>query len=734
MRLQNLLCLVFGTLFAACVVCPSATHAQAAATIHGTLTDPSGASVSGGTVSARSLDSAGPAIQTRSGPDGGYVLTLAPGRYRVSIQQPSFARVEREFTLAASQTRTWDVRLELEKMSSTVIVTGTAEPTTAETAPNLVEVITKQEIEERREILLGDLLATQQGTSISRLGPEGGITSFFLDGGNSNFTKFLVDGAPVNEPGGGIDLSNFTVESVDKVEIVHGASSALYGSDAMDGVVQIFTHRGTTSTPQLIFDGDAGTLGTGRGSGQLSGLLGAFDYSVGGGYVASSGQGPDDFYRDATQSGNFGWKFSDHDSLRLNIRNSASDAGQPGQTLLGPNFTNLAESSALHDFSSSLNWNFDATEHWHFNLTGYESRFHLFGVFAPGPFGSFVDNFNRAGVDGQSTYSFRNGAVTVGYMSEVETGSQSHRDNQAGYAEVRYQFTRRFTVTAGARAEANASFGTRVVPRVGGSYALRYGSGFWGVTRLRASYGLGIKEPNFGQSFSNDPCFPGNPNLRPERSATFDAGVEQLLASDRVRLSITYFHNEFYDIVSFQGGGDTPDCEFGTGTYFNTDKARAFGSNSSIEVKATRWLNVSGNYTYDNTKVLKAPNAIDLALVPGNRLFKRPLNSGNLILSAHERGISVNLIGSYVGRRTDSDFDSTIVNGVCEPGSFSPCIFSNPGYFRLDLATIVPLRYGLSATAHFGNLLDRHYQEAVGYPALGYNYRLGLKYVWGGDR
>ncbi len=107
-----------------------------------------------------------------------------------------------------------------------------------------------------------------------------------------NYTKFLVDGTPVNEPGGDIDLSSFTIENVDKIEIVHGASSALYGSDAMDGVVQIFTHRGTTCTPQLTLEGDGGTFGTGHGGGQLSGLLGAFDYSVGGGYFAPTGRVP----------------------------------------------------------------------------------------------------------------------------------------------------------------------------------------------------------------------------------------------------------------------------------------------------------------------------------------------------------------------------------------------------------------------------------------------------------
>ncbi|HXX45797.1 MAG TPA: TonB-dependent receptor [Candidatus Acidoferrales bacterium] len=721
MRRRHFFHLLLGTWFLSFAAYPIVSHAQSNATIRGKTTDPTGAVVAGAAITAQSLYSAGTTARTQSGQDGGFSLTLTPGRYRVSIERASFERIEQEFTLASGETQTWDARLELATMSSSVIVTDTATPVTSQTTPDLVEVITKEQIDERQELFLADLLASAQGASFSRLGPMGGVTSFFLDGGNSNFTKLLVDGTPVNEPGGDIDLSNYTLEDVEKIEIAHGASSALYGSDAMDGVVQIFTHRGRTRTPELTLDGDAGTFGTGRGAVQLSGLLGLFDYALGGSYLATDGQGPDDSYRDGTVSGNFGWKLSDSDSLRLAIRNSASDAGQPGQTLLGPAFTDLNQSSALHDFSANLNWDFAVGPHWNFRATGYESRFQDFGIFAPGAFGFFVDKFNRAGFDELATYSFRGGIVSAGYMSEVETGDQNHRDNQAGYAEVRYLLWRRLTVTAGGRAEDNASFGTRVVPRVGGSYAVREGGDVWGPTRLRASYGLGIKEPNFGQSFSSDPCFPGNPNLKPEQSTTFEAGIDQAFASNRVKLSITYFHNDFYDIVSFAGGPPTELCQFGTGTFFNTDKARAFGSNSSFEIKATRWLNIAGNYTYDDTKVLKSPNATDPALIPGNRLLKRPLNSGNLIFSARERGMTFNLIGTYVGRRTDSDFDGLGIT-------------SDPGYFRMDLAAIMPLRYGLSMTAHFGNLLDRHYQEAVGYPALGYNYRLGLRYVWGGER
>ena len=141
------------------------------------------------------------------------------------------------------------------------------------------------------------------------LGPYGGITSFFLDGGDSDYTKVLVDGTPVNEPGGAFDFSNFTLSNIDKIEIVHGASSALYGSDAMDGVIQIFTHRGTTTTPQIAIEGDGGTFGTGHGAGQLSGLLGKFDYSASTDYFSTDGQGPGDYFRDATSpeisAGNF---------------------------------------------------------------------------------------------------------------------------------------------------------------------------------------------------------------------------------------------------------------------------------------------------------------------------------------------------------------------------------------------------------------------------------------------
>jgi len=149
------------------------------------------------------------------------------------------------------------------------------------------------------------------------------------------------------------------------------------------------------------------------------------------------------------------------------------------------------------------------------------------------------------------------------------------------------------------RVEANGFFGTRVVPRAGASYALRSGSGFWGATRLRASYGEGIKEPTI---LPMD-C---SPQLKPEQSVTVDAGIDQYFASDRLHLSVTFFHSDFRDIVSFTSSGPQ-NCPAFDGSYFNTDKARAAGVNSSFELKAARWLSIAGNYSYDDSKVLDAP-------------------------------------------------------------------------------------------------------------------------------
>ncbi|HWG59899.1 MAG TPA: TonB-dependent receptor [Candidatus Acidoferrales bacterium] len=708
MRLPHLLVLALVISFAVLSAPPAIAQAEKNATLVGRLTDPSGAAIAGAVVAAKPLDSSGRSAQAKSGPGGRFSLTLAPGPYRVRIERTYFAPLEGRFALVAGETRTWNARLNLQPLSSNVTVTAAAEPQTLQATAAPVDVITRTQIDDRQEIFLTSALAAVPGVSFSQLGPLGGVTSFFLDGGNSNYTKFLVDGVPVNEPGGAVDLSDFTLDGVDKIEVVHGASSALYGSDAMAGVVQIFTRRGETRVPLITVESDGGAFGTGHGAAGISGLAGKLDYAVSAGYFGSSGQGQDSFFRDTTLSGNFGWTFSQGNSLRLVLRNNSSDAGQPGQTLLGPPVP--GQTTGLHDFSSGLTWNFTTGAHWQHRLSGFEWRFLETNV---SPFGVFSPRYNRAGIEEQSTYLFHQGGVTIGYDYEVENGPTEGRHNQAGYFEARRQFGSRLTAILGGREEDNGFFGLRFVPRAGASYFLRRGHEMVGATRLRVSYGQGIKEPDI---LPRD-C---GPQLDPERSSTLEAGLDQAFDSDRFHSSATFFHNDFRDIVSFASVASSPNCPAFFGSYFNTDEARADGMRAALNARLLRWLSISAAYAYDDSKVLKAPNAFDPALAAGNRLFKRPLHSATFSANARFRKMTWNLAGYYAGRTADSDF-------------LGLGITSAPSWVRWDLANSIQLGHGLSTIARVENLFNRHYQIAVGYPALRLNYRLGLKYTWGGE-
>src|ERR1019366_2373715 len=232
------------------------------------------------------------------------------------------------------------------------------------------------------------------------------------------------------------------------------------------------------------------------------------------------------------------WRFSDTARVSLSLRDNVSAAGTPGQTLLQP--ANLTDSVALQNFSTALNAEFTTGSHWRHQVSGtefYNREFNFDPVFP-----SYYQ-YNRAGFSAQSTYLVHGFAATAGYEYEVENGFLSYlgmhvrRHNQAAFLDLRWQPTARLTLNAGARADDNADYGTRVIPRAGASYALRIASGAFGDTRLHATYGQGIVEPRFDQSFGNDPCYPGNIFLSPEESRTIHAGVDQKLASDRVRIS-----------------------------------------------------------------------------------------------------------------------------------------------------------------------------------------------------
>jgi vitamin B12 transporter len=714
------------------------------------LTDPSGAPVSEVLITAQpDPSSTSQPLTAVSSADGSYSLSLPEGSYRVRFSRTSFTTREVAITLAPGESRVMNLHLELHPLSDSVIVTAQAIPATSDQTTAPTDVISAEVIQQRQAVSIPDLLQFSPGIAIGRTGPFGGTTSVFLNGGNSDFTKVLIDGTAINPPGSAVDFSNLTTENIDKVEVVRGAESALYGSDAVSGVIQLFTHQGDTRIPAFTVYSEGGGFSSARGGADLSGLLGKFDYSGAASYFSTEGQGPGDAFINRTLSGNFGYSFSDTNQLRLSLRNNTSDAEIPGATLITP--PSLYQRYDQKIFSANARWDFLTGSHWHNEISGTETytRQHSFNpdqsyyatdpnAFCPQtnptavPTQEFCDytydtllSFNIAGFTAQSTYVSRNFIATAGYQYLVENGGLSYvspghlrRNNQAGYLDFRYTPFPRLVLNLGGRVEDNSNFGTRFVPRVGGSFVLHYSKGILGDTRYTAFYGQGIKEPRFDQTFGTDPCNPGNPDLKPEASKGWTTGIEQKLLSDRWKISADYFYTRFYDIISFSYfPAPNPN---GCGTYLNTDLAIARGVNVVSEFRFNKWLFLTGNYTYDNSRIIQSENPFfDPSLEPGTHLIRRPVNSGSFGLNVAYARFNWNFIGYFTGTRVDVNY-------------YTYTLAPDPGYARFDMAFSYNLIRGLFLTARATNIFDKQYQDAYGYPALGRDYRFGLRYTFAG--
>jgi vitamin B12 transporter len=204
-------------------------------------------------------------------------------------------------------------------------------------------------------------------------------------------------------------------------------------------------------------------------------------------------------------------------------------------------------------------------------------------------------------------------------------------------------------------------------------------------------------------------------------------GLDQYFDSDRFRVSATYFVNQFRDLITAVPGTQAG-CTFGSFAFINTDLARARGVDLSATARLTRWLSLNGNYSNDDTRLVRSsapPNGIQ---DPGDHLLKRPVNSGNVWLRAAYRRFNFNVNAYVTGARRDSDFDSLFIGNVCT----GPCLNRNAGYARFDLATSYLIGPGISFTGRVTNLFDKQYQESIGFPALGRDYRLGLNYRFNG--
>jgi vitamin B12 transporter len=285
------------------------------------------------------------------------------------------------------------------------------------------------------------------------------------------------------------------------------------------------------------------------------------------------------------------------------------------------------------------------------------------------------------------------------------------RTNAGLYLQDRLVVGTRFFLTVGGRVEHNDSFGWKAVPRA----SLAYQLGAARATILKASGGAGIKEPDFFQSFGTSFFAQGNPDLKPERSVTFDAGVEQRLFDDRLRAEATYFHHEYKDQIAYT----VVDFTTFQGTYVNLGKTRAQGLELSLEAAPSRLLSFRAAYTYMDGEVVVSAADFDPVYAVGEPLLRRPKNQASFTLRAGPERVSGALTVVTVGERADSDF---VGIGLTR----------NDGYTRVDARVRGNITSSLEAFLVAENLFDADYQEALGYPALGRSVRAGLRLRLGG--
>ena len=718
------------------------------------IVDPHSALVGSARVTLYRQEKAAP-IAVRSATANGVAEfhNLQPGRYRVQVLAPGFAPETQE--IAIEQTASLTVHLKVANAEQTVSVTAAATPATGAETGSDVSLIETPELRSLQPTSMGEILRFAPGAVISDTGQRGGLTSLFVRGGESTYNKVIIDGVPVNAPGGTFDFGVVSTSQVDRIELLRGSQSTLYGSDAMTSVVQVFSRTGSTRVPLFTFGADGGTFQTGHGYGSLSGAAKRFDYNLFADQFNTQGQGANDSYSNSTEGANLGYAFSPKVQLRFRTRHSTSRTGGQGEwnfsqgVQLPAGDSNLPPDtnafSRQNNFLASTELSVAAGKHWYHRFSGYEYnhrdlfqqgvplnplRVDAFGF--PVDFTDFdasgnaitlknTNNYNRAGFNYQGEYWARNWARSIfgyefedenGYFGDPNTPPLGHglRRNHAVFGEELISW-KRFSVQAGERYVHNENFGDRGVPHVAVSYLLVRGGEAFSGTRLRGSFGEGIKEPNFLQTFGQRIFgIVGNPNLKPEQNRAFEAGLQQSFLGGKYSFDATYFNNLFRDRI---------DTNAAFTQYLNIDKSMAHGAELTVQARPTARLQVRGAYVYDSTQILAAPTK---PAQVGPPLLLRPKHSGNALVSYIRPKFGMTMGGTFIGPRPDSDF------------FFLPVPLTHvDGYARLDAGGWYKIKRYVTAYANVENLLNQHYENELGYPALTANFRVGLRFNLGGE-
>lgn len=760
------------------------TGQTARSRIEGIVTDPAGAKIIEARVTLR--DKTGVAYQSATNNEGRYSINnVAGGQYAITVEAVGFAQKEKRIIDVpeggAADMISADVQLDISAISDRMVVTATRTESAETELGGSVSIITSGQFDRSHPAIVSESLRVVPGLSVAQTGGRGGLTSIFIRGGKSDYNKVLFDGVPVNAAGGLFDYSSLTPENLDRIEVVRGPQSALFGSDAMTGVVQLFTKRGTTSMPEFDLSAEGGSYDFHRETARLSGLAGRFDYSASFGFQSTNGRFRNNDFISRSASTNLGYRLADDIDLRLTSRFHNNTRGVPGPTAIV--FADPDHRLKHHDisFAAVFDWKTSSRIHQVVRHVYSEFETHSFDpvaqdltrpdtpVAAPGSFGpdfafSFIDHQKRAGIQYQAIAAVTDSTViTAGvdfeHESAVFTDDFSRvspsRNNLGVYAQWQSSVHERLFMTAGVRIERNrgkipedlravlemfgsaapsgeAGFGITANPKLALSFLARaHKEGAQlGATRLKASFGTGIKESRLDEAFSPSPFFIGNPLLDPERCISYDAGISQDFFNRRLNLDLTYFDNRFRDIIIFTLDTVTFGpirLEDGRLTnMINLERASARGIELIGAARPIRQLRVAASYTYARSRLERTGQSTSAEI--GLPLIRRPQHVGTMELNWVAERYDISLEGSFVGKRRECD------PVTCARFDLSGNPFFTDGYAKLNAAGSYRFNNAVTGFARVENLLNQDYEEILGYPANRINISAGLRLKLGGGK
>ena len=739
-----------------------AADEAAPARVSGSVLDPDGARVPGARLVLAIVGSGAVTAETHADANGEFRFDrIQPGRYELRAIVDGFRAVPQEVVAGPGDDRRVDVSLHVSAVTESVVVSAAQVELPLARAADSVSVVTNRELKATQVETVADALRTVPGLTVSRNGGRGSVTSLFPRGGESDFTLVLVDGMKANAFGGGFDFSGMTAAGVERIEVVRGPQSALFGADAMGAVVQVVTRHG--GPPRVEGTVEGGSFDTSRVAAGTWGGAGSWSWGATGERASSAGftgTAPATGERvsnddSLAESGSFtaGWRGSGGADVRASARISRIDCGFPGPFGSNP----IGAYTEVDRLSRGVTTTSQAGGRWTqpFTAGGHTLRQTVSGSFLDlesdftSAYGLSASVTHRADVRTQTDITWSNAVgvsagveaqreeATSTFITAGDAGPVPIRRWVAGvFAEARYQPSAPVTVTAGLRAESisrdalaqnpdpyspRPAFGTdsqtSVNPRVSAAFLLGSGrTGAAGWTRLHAGAGTGIRPPD-----ALEIAFTDNPNLQPERSRSVEAGVDQATFSERLILGATVFYNRYDDLIVAVGPAVADASQFRTD---NISNAKAQGLELSASGRTGWGLNARFGYTFLDSSVLAADNAGDVAPAPftvGDPLLRRPRHSASLDITYTREQLTAFARAGSRARALD-----------VEPswGTFGG-LFYNAGFTVVDAGASWRVVRGVDVTGRVGNLFDRRYEETFGFPALGRHFMIGIRVAAG---